>query len=212
MTFSADLINLTGTAADAFDIKAMVRRCFLYDFVGQPVRIWDGQGVLTAGGYDWLGTHDANGRNLHQAPAVRDARDGSAPRYEFGIPYLDQTTFLALKASQALARGRDLICYYALFQAGEGLVPTTALNFAYRLAIRGVQFTERVEGEPGAESVVRGASVIAKPLEYGRSRVPAGTMTDTAQQERARVLGLASDSGCAFVASNSRRTYVISGG
>ena len=212
MSFSDELLSLTGTATDAFDIKASVRRCFLYDFVGQPVRLWDGHGVLTAGGYDWLGTYDAMGSNRHKAPAVRDDRDGTAPKYEFGIPYLDKTTFLALKASQNLARGRDLICYHALFKVGDGLVPTTELLFGYRLAIRGVQFTERVDGEPGNETIVRSASVFAKSLEYGRSRVPAGTMTDTAQNDRAHLLGLPSDSGCSMVGHNSRRTFIVAGG
>ena len=212
MAFSDELIALTGVATDAWDIKATIRRAFLYDFVGQPVRLWDGQGVLTAGGFNWLGTFDANGNNLHHAPAVRDDRDGTSPRYEFGLPYLDKATFLALKASQAIAYGRDLICYHVLCKVGEGLIPTTALRFDYRLAIRGVQFSEKVDGMPGEESVVRSASIIAKSLEYGRSKVPAGTMTDTAQQERARVLGLTSDSGCSMVAKNNRRTFVISGG
>jgi hypothetical protein len=105
-----------------------------------------------------------------------------------------------------------MICYNVLCLAGEGLRPTTALRFNYRLAIRGVQFAKRMEGEPGEEVAVYSASVIAKSLEYGRSRVPAGTMTDTAQRERARVLGVTADSGCAFVASNARRTYVLVGG
>lgn len=211
MAFEDELISLTGTAADAFDIKAMVRRCFLYDFVGNPVRLWDGQGVLIAGGFEWLGTYDANGRNHHTAPAVRDDRDGTSPRYEFGIPYLDKPTFDGLKLDQALAKGRDLICYHALFQFGEGLLPSTPLRFNYRLAMRGVKFTERVEGELGAEQIIRAAAVTAKSLEYGRSRVPSGTMTDTAQRDRARVLGLVSDSGCSFVAANSRKTFTVQG-
>lgn len=211
MSFATALLDLTGTAADAYDIKAAVRRCFFYDFTGQPVRLWDGHGVLQAGGYSWLGTFDANGQNRHQAPAVRDPRDGTAPRYEFSLPFIDQTTFLALKADQSRASGRNLTCYHVLCQVGEGLIPTTELLFSYRLAMRGVQFSERVEGEIGAQTIIRSATVIAKPLEYGRSRVPAGTFTDTAQNDRARVLGLASDSGCSFVAANSRRTYTIPG-
>lgn len=212
MTFATSLIELTGAATDAFDIRAGVRRCFLYDFVGSPVRLWDGHGVLQAGGYEWLGTFDAMDQNRHVSPSVRDPRDGTSPRYEFGIPYLDQATFLALKASQTLAAGRDLICYHVLCKAGEGLIPTTELLFGYRLAIRGVQFTERVEGDLASPVIVRSVTVIAKSLEYGRSRVPAGTMTDTAQNDRARILGLSSDSGCAFMAANCKRTFIIAGG
>ena len=212
MAFADELEALTGTATDSFDIKAAVRRCYLYDFVGQPVRLWDGHGVLQAGGYEWLGTFDANNQNRHKTPNVRDPRDGSAPRYEFAIPYLDRTTHDALKADQALAMGQDLICYNVLCKVGEGLIPTTELRWNYRLAIRGVQFGERMEGDRGSARKVYSASVIAKSLEYGRSRTPNGTMTDTAQRERARVLGVTVDDGCAFVSQNSRRTYIIPGG
>ena len=137
MSFETELLDLIGTATDTWDMVPTVRRCFLYDFLGAPVRLWDGQGVLTAGGFDWLGTIDAAGQNRHKAPGVRDDRDGSSPRLEFGVPYLDATTYAGLKASQSLARGRDLICYSVLCKAGEGLVPTTALRFNYRLAMPG---------------------------------------------------------------------------
>ena len=211
MSFETELLDLIGTATDTWDMVPTVRRCFLYDFTSAPVRLWDGQGVLTAGGFDWLGTIDAAGQNRHKAPGVRDDRDGSSPRYEFGVPYLDATTYAGLKASQSLARGRDLICYSVLCKAGEGLVPTTALRFNYRLAMRGVTFSERMEGAPGMAVKVYSASITAKSLEYGRTRVPAGTMTDTAQRDRARVLGVAADSGCSMVAANARRTFKIAG-
>lgn len=210
MTFATELIAICGTAADAYDIKAITRRCYFYDFDGYPVRLWEGQGVLYAGGYEWIGTFDALGRNHHIAPSVRDSRDGTSPRYEFTVPYLDATTYAALAASQDLARGRDLICYNVLCLAGEGLRPTTDLRFNYRLAMRGVRFSKRMESDP--QRLVYSASVVAKSLEYGRSRVPAGTMTDTAQRERARQLGVTEDSGCSMVAKNSRRTFIVAGG
>lgn len=207
MTFEAELLAALGTASDAFDIKAMVRRCFFYDFAGYPVRLWAGQGKLYAGGFEWLGTIDADGADHHQAPAIRDARDGASPRYEFRIPYLDKATFDAMKADQDIARGRELTIYHALILAGEGLRPSVPLRFSAKLLIKGTQFAEQMqEGR-----VARSASVLCRSLEYGRSRTPAGTFTDTAQRERARLLGLASDSGCSFVASNSRRTYTVGG-
>lgn len=212
MDFATELEALTGTATDAWDIKAGVRRCYLYDFVGQPVRLWDGQGVLTAGGEEWIGTYDANGNNRHKTANVRDTRDGTSPRYEFGIPYMDAATYAALKADQALAYSRDIICYNVLCKVGEGLIPTTALRWNWRLAIRGVKFRETMEGPRGQERKVYSATAIAKSLEYERSRVPNGTMTDTAQRERARVLGVTQDDGCAMVSQNSRRTYIIPGG
>ena len=211
MTFEAELLDALGTAEDSFDIKAMVRRCFFYDFEGYPIRVWDGQGVLTAGGYDWLGTIDANGTNHHTAPAVADARDGTSPRYEFTIPYLDKTTFDALKADQDLAKGRDLTVYHVLFKVGDGLVPTTALRFGYKLIMRGTKFSEAVQGDTANPTVIRSASVLARSLEYGRARLPNGIYNSTSQKERARVLGVTADSGCDFVAANSRRTYIAGG-
>ena len=212
MSFAGELEAITGTAADAYDIRAAVRRCYFYDFDGYAVRLWDGHGVLYAGGYEWLGTLDAMDQNRHVTPTIRDARDGTSPRYEFSLPYLDETTFRALKVDQSRAAGRDLTCYHVLCKVEDGLRPTTELRFAYRLAMKGVQFSEQWDGELADKTLVRTATVIAKSLEYGRSRVPAGTMTDTAQNDRARVLGLASDSGCSFVAANSVRTYTIKGG
>lgn len=211
MSFESELLDLVGTAADSFDIKAAVRKCYFYDFDGYPVRMWDGQGKLFAGGQEWLGSMDGQGNNIHKSPAIRDARDGASPRYVFSLPYLDKATFDALKADQDLARGRELTIYHVLCKIGEGLRPTTALRFKARLQIKGTEFSEQISGSPGNMQAVRSASVIARSLEYGRSRMPAGTYTDTAQQERARVLGIASDSGCSFVASNSRRTYVVGG-
>lgn len=211
MSFETELLSALGSGTDAHDIRAVTRRCFFYDFAGDPVRLWHGCGKLYAGGYEWLGTIDANGTDHHQVPAMQDSRDGASPRYEFSLPYLDEMSFLELKADQAKAKGRNLLIYRVICLPGEGMRPLTALRFSRRLIMQGVQFSETLEGE--APNITRrySASVLAASLEYGRTRVPNGTFTDTAQRERARLLGVASDSGCAFVAANSRRTYVVGG-
>lgn len=211
MSFETDLLDHLGTATDAFDIRAIIRRCFFYDFDGFPLRLWHGEGVLQAGGFEWLGTIDGNGVDHHVAPAVRDSRDGASPRYEFRIPYIDKATFEAFKADQDLARNRYMTCYHALFLRGEGLRPSNSLRFAYRLIMMAPQFSEAFSGEPGSAQIVRSATVLMRSGEYGRSKSPGGTYTDTSQRERARILGVASDSGCAFVAGNQNRTYHVGG-
>lgn len=211
MTFAEELLAATGTAADAFDIRAIVRRCFFYDFDGFPVRLWEGIGKLHAGGYEWLGTFTPDGDNRHQAPATQDARDGASPKYEFSLPYIDRATFLALKADQALAKGRTLTVYHVICLPGEGLRPGTALRFDARYIMQGVQFSEALEGEAPTITRRYSAAVQVSNLEFGRSLIPNGTYTDAAQNFRAQQLGLASDSGCSFVAANSRRTYVVGG-
>lgn len=208
MSFESELLDALGDDTASHDVRLTVRRCWHYDFDGFPTRLWQGEGKLFAGGQEWLGTRIGDA-DLHQVSAVKDGRDGTSPRYSFGIPYLDAETFAALKADQALARGREITCYLALIKAGEGLRPATPLRFSYRMLIVGTEFSERRQGEAPGLSLMRSASVIARSLEYGRSRIPNGTYTDTAQQERARLLGLASDSGCSFVARNARRTYEI---
>lgn len=211
MTFEAELLDALGTDGDAHDIRAVTRRCFFYDFDGTPVRLWHGFGKLYAGGYEWLGTLDQTGTDHHQVPAMQDSRDGASPRYQFGIPYLDRTTYLALKADQSKAKGRDLLIYRVICLPGEGMRPMTALRFSRRLIMQGVQFSETLEGDMSSPTRRYSASVLAASLEYGRTRVPNGTYTDTAQRERARLLGVASDSGCSFVAANARRVYVVGG-
>lgn len=209
MSYETELLDALGDDTAAHDIQLTVRRCWFYDFDGYPVRLWQGQGTLVAGGAEWLGTITADGTDFHRVSAVQDSRAGASPRYTFTIPYLDADTFAAMKADQALARGREVTCYLALVKPGEGMRPTTALRFSYRMLMVGTEFSERRGGEAPNIVTMRSASVIARSLEYGRSRMPNGTYTDTAQQERARLLGLASDSGCSFVARNARRTYEL---
>jgi hypothetical protein len=75
--------------------------------------------------------------------------------------------------------------------------------------MQGTEFKEQVTGDIANPTFDRSVKVLCRSQEAGRSRIPNGTMTDTAQRSRAQLLGLASDSGCSFVASKSARTYVI---
>lgn len=209
--FATELLRHLGEAEDSFDIRVVARRCYHYDFLEYPVRIWDGQGVLTdSGGNEWLGSVTADGTNLHSVPELKDPRDGSSPRYEFSLPFIDQDTFEALKADQDLAKDRELTTYHAIFGQGEGLLPQTPLLFSYRLIIRGVRFSEGLqEIEPGKIQRTYSAAVLCRTLEYGRSRFPGGSYNDVTQNERAALLGLSSDSGCVFVSGNANRTYIF---
>ena len=211
MTFEAELMDALGDASDAFDIRASVRRCWFFDIDGYPLRVWEGHGELHAGGEEWIGSLDEDGRNRLTVPNVQDPRAGASPRYTFTIPYLDLATFDALKADQDLVRGRDVTCYHVIVKHGEGLRPGTALRFNYRMTMLGTTFTDEFAGDVGQAVRVRSASVLCASSEAGRSRIPAGLYNDASQQERARLLGVASDSFCAFVASNSRRTLTIEG-
>ncbi|OWU83804.1 hypothetical protein ATO6_15335 [Oceanicola sp. 22II-s10i] len=225
MSFETELLARLGGASDVADIDIMLRRAYFYDFDGYPTRLWDGVGILnTATGVgddltlsdgtviasnEWIGTISADGTNLHQRPPLADPREGTSPRYEFGIPYLDAPTFAALQADQSKVRGRDLTVYRVIFSRGEGLRPATSIAFAARLEMMGTRFDRSLVVEGGTMVNRHSATVLCRSLEYGRSRFPGGTYNDTTQQERARLLGLSSDSGCAFVARNANRTYTF---
>lgn len=212
MSFETELLASIGTSTDAWDLRFMVRRCFFYDFDGYPTRLWHGQGALiTAGDVEWLGTIDGGGTDHHQAPQVSDIRDGASPQYEFGLPYLDEATYDALKADQSLAAGRAMTCYQVYIDAAEGLRPGTAVQFNYKLEIVGLNFNRSYDASTGTGRRTYSASAIMRHYR-GRSFFPGGTYTDTSQRLRASLLGVTADSGCTFVAGNSRRTYVVGGG
>lgn len=212
MSFDSVLADLLGGASDSHDIRATVRRCWFFDFDGYPVRLWDGQGALVAGGYSWIGTRDAAGNNRLAVDALLDGRDGASPRYTIGLPYIDADTYAALKADQALAKGRRVTCQRVIVLDGEGLRPATPLKFSHRLTMQEVEFSTGWEGRPANPAKVYGAAVICRADDAGRTRAPGGTWSATSQVERARLLGLPSDSGCSFVATNANRTYRIAGG
>ena len=208
MTFKSVLLEMVGDASDSFDIRVSVRRCYFYDFDGHPVRMWDGIGVLsTSDGNEWMGTI-VDDVNMHQTPKLRDPRDGASLRYEFGLPYIDQATFDAMSADASLVEGREMTIYNVLVKEDEGLRPGTSLGFNRRLVMKGAKFTKGLS-DAGAGNVRRtyGAFVLCRSIESGRSKFPGGTYTDTSQRERAALLGVANDSGCAFVAGNANRTY-----
>ncbi|MEB3419886.1 hypothetical protein ACFSDD_10940 [Salipiger marinus] len=225
MSFESELLAHLGGADDAWDIQATVRRCFFFDFDGAPTRLWDGVGLLTTttgvgdpldmGGRvlaanEWLGTRDGFGLNAMSAPEIRDDRDGVAPDYVFGIPKMDRDTFDALKADQTKVKGRQLVIYDVIIPEGEGLLPQQPIRFNARLTMRGADFREMARPGDGGEIIMTyAASVTCRSGEAGRSRYPGGTYTDTSQRDRARLLGLESDSGCVFVAKNSQRTFRV---
>ena len=74
-----NLLNqYVGEQDDMTDIRAVVRRCWFYDFDGYPLRIWQGKGKLfTSDGNEWLGTVDANNNDHHKTPSIKDGRDAA---------------------------------------------------------------------------------------------------------------------------------------
>lgn len=206
-----------GSGFDITDIRAIVRRCWFYDFNGYPFRVWQGQGRLfTSDGNMWLGTIDQTGRDLHSTPRIGDGRDGSSATYTFGLKIPDTPGMSALKMYNAIKEEqwrttkRRLICYLALFQPNEGLRPQTPAIFFKDLTMIAPKFSEKVE--MGSDGILRknySISISAKDGNFGRSEVPNGTYADTVQKERAKQLGVSLDRGCEFLAGLANRTYQL---
>lgn len=201
------------------DIRVVVRRLYLYDFVGYPTRMWQGQGKLfTADGAEWLGTINSSGQDIHTVPRLQDGRDGTSPAYQFSmtIPDLpDETSgelYRALKEDQARVNGRDLIVYLAIFKEGEALRPSTPVRFLKRLTMRSPRFTEGGVTQDNEGRLIRSykVTIAAKDANYGRSKTPNRTYNDTIQREYARQLGVTTpDRGLEYVAALANRTYQV---
>ncbi len=215
--FYDQIDELLGDADDTSDIIATARKCWLYDFEGDPVRIWDGQGPFTdSEGHEWLGTIDANGVNLHKTPSLQDGRDGSSASYTFSlnIPSSPDGETLelynALKADQSKVFGRKLTCYIVLLIEGEGLRPGTPLSFYKEMVMFSPKFSETIS-RVSSGTVVKAytVSITAKDSNHGRSETPDRTYADTMQKRRALELGVSVDRGAEYLVTLANRTYQV---
>lgn len=215
--FYDQIDEILGAADDVSDIVATVRKCWLYDFKDDPVRLWDGQGPFTdIDGNEWLGTVDAGGGNIHKSPSLQDGRDGSSASYTFSltIPTVSGQDTLALynalKADQSKVFGRRLTCYLVLFAEGEGLRPGTPLSFYKEMTMFSPKFEERVE-RSAAGAIIKSyvVSITAKDNNHGRSETPDRTYADTMQKRRAAQLGVSIDRGAEYLAELANRTYQV---
>jgi hypothetical protein len=209
--------ELLGEAESIADIVVTVRKCWFYDFVDDPVRLWDGQGpFVDADNHEWLGTVDQFGTNHHETPGLQDGRDGTSASYNFSmtIPNADGADPLALyealKADQSKVAGRSLICYLALFREGEGVRPDTPLSFYKKLVMQSPKFSESITRDNAGRVVKQyKCSVVARDDNTGRSSVPGRTYADTMQKRRAAELGVSVDRGAEYLALLANRTYQI---
>jgi len=217
--FYDQIDEILGAATDVTDIVATVRKCWLYDFKSEQVRLWDGQGSFTdSDGNEWLGTVDANSGNLHKTPALQDGRDGTSASYafSFNIPTLpgQEDEILALyeglKSEQAQVFGRKLTCYLVLFVEGEGLRPNTPISFYKEMTMFSPKFSETIaRSASGAVIKSYAVSITAKDNNHGRSETPDRTYADTMQKRRAAQLGVPVDRGAEFLALLANRTYQV---
>ncbi len=215
--FYDQIDEILGAPDDLSVIVATVRKCWLYDFKDDPLRLWDGQGnFIDSDGNEWLGTVDGNGTNHHKSPALQDGRDGTSASYNFTfqIPTIPGQSSLelynALKAEQDKAFARKLTCYIVLFIPGEGLRPGTPVSFYKEMTMSSPKFDEQL-GRVSSGAIVKtyAASITGKDGNSGRADVPGRSYADTMQKRRAAELGVSLDRGCEYLALLANRTYQI---
>jgi len=213
-----DLIDeLLGDDDATTDVRVVVRRLWFYDFQDAPLRVWDGKGKLfTSDGNEWIGTIDANNRNVHTTPSVQDGRDGTSATYNMSLLLPDRpgypvgNLYEQLKTEQWRVAGRSLTIYLAVFDVGEALRPQTPIAFFKEMTMLSTKFSEILEpGEDGRPVRKYKTSILAKDGNSGRANVPNGTYADTCQKQRAAELGVTVDKGCEYVASLASRTMQI---
>lgn len=210
--------EVMGDADDLTDIVATIRRCWLFDFRDDPIRLWHGHGrMFSADGHQWLGTQDSGGRDLLKAPSLQDGRDGTSAAYQFSlnIPSLPGEEsalelYEQLKAQQSKTFGRRVVCYLVLFKEGEGLRPMTPISFYKELYMQSPKFSEKIErGSDGLIVKNYSVTIVAKDDNSGRSQIPGRTYADTMQKRRASELDVAVDKGSEYLALLANRTYKI---
>ena len=209
-----------GEQDDMTDIRAIVRRCWFYDFNGFPLRVWQGKGKLFTENssneiHEWLGTIDSAGNDYHKTPSIKDGRDGSSARSNFTLRLIDtpgksaKEFYEAVRNDQWRVNGRKLTCYLAIFKEGEGLRPQTPIIYFKEFTMMNTKFSEKIESNNNSLVKKYETTVVCKDANFGRSEIPNGTYANAIQQERARQLGIDVDLGCEYVANLANRTYVI---
>lgn len=213
-----DLLNdQFGNEDDLNDIRVVVRRCWFYDFIGYPLRIWQGKGKLfTSDGNEWLGSIDGNNNDHHKVPALSDGRDGSSATYNFSLDMIDipgqpmREAYDAIRNQQWRSANRKLTCYLVAWRSeDEGLRPITPIVYFKDLTMMSTRFSEKLMSENGMMIKRYVPTVVCKDGNFGRSNIPGGTYADSIQRQRAKEWGVEVDKGAEYLAILANRTYTV---
>jgi hypothetical protein len=200
-----------GEDASDFDIMAPIVPVYEYDLLNYgPLRMWPGMGTLiTEDDREWTGTIDSRGTDHHQVPTPRDGRDGTSARMEFGLPFIDKSTYNAIRLLDEPVAGRTITVYLAILLPDEGLRPSTPLRFQAQYTMKAPLFDTGLVQINGGFVRTYNAKVVARDGYEGRSQAYRGTYSSTCQGERALELGVAVDKGCDFIAALANVTITV---
>lgn len=160
-----------------------------FAFVGAPMRTWTGDGILEAGGQQWLGT------KLISVSALEQAANGEAPLTTFTLSGVDPETNQATAQETDRVREQPVTAYLQYFAGpGDSMIPTDDPVPLWRGIMKSVQFK-------ATGPTQRQISVSAESRFSLRSRPRHGALTDRDQQAR-----FPGDRFCEFVPAMAAKT------
>jgi len=152
-------------------------------FKSQPMRVWEGDGVLDRGGFTWSGMghrQDGLGNPLQSIDGLEQAVNGTAPQLNLTLSGVDAQVVAAARKDAAAdeIEGRPLTVWLGFFRNDQpGLVPLDGLIPLGSWIMQKPSFT-------ATGPVLRTITLPCETLFAQRSRAPFGMLTDRDQQRR----------------------------
>lgn len=163
-----------------------------FAFKQGPLRVWEGDGPISRGGFDWVGLGqrvDGSGNPLQSIDGLEQAANGTAPQLSLTLNGVDSTVVTAAKSTDPEEiEGRELTVQIGFYDATVpgALVPLDELLTLGIWTMQKPSFT-------ATGPTLRTITLPCETLFAQRSRAPFGMLTDRDQQRR-----FAGDLGCQF--------------
>ena len=154
-----------------------------FGFKSGPMRVWEGDGNITRGGFDWLGMGqrvDGSGNPLQSIEGLEEAANGTAPQLSLTLSGVDSTVVAAAKSDDPdEIEGRDLTVQIGFYDA---TVPFGLIELGSLLTL-GI-WTMQKPSFTAQNTRLRTITLPCETLFAQRSRAPFGMLTDRDHQRR----------------------------
>ena len=161
----------TALAASTVRVATLVQ----FDFASGTRRLWNGQGALVAGGQTWEGF-----AGLGAIDGLEEVRGPVSQKVTFTLSAVDEAMLATALAETSEVQGRLVTVFLQLFDADW---QTSGSPFALWTGVmQPPRVTRTAAGDEGG--AMRTIALPAENVFFGRSRVPAGRLTDVDQKTR----------------------------
>lgn len=166
-----------------------------FAFKTATMRVWEGDGPLTRGGFEWRGMGsrvDGLGNPLQSIDGLEQAVNGNAPQLNLTLSGVDATVVAAARsdADDDEIESRDVTIYMGFFDETQPIVGLTPLDNLLPLGTWTMQRPSFTANGP----TIRTINLPCETLFAQRSRAPFTMLTDRDQQRR-----FPGDLGCIFI-------------